>query len=419
MGHSPGAQGDQPKRAGGANPPPARPSIGEILLGRLDVFAAMADLDGEIVEVTPAVLAHARLDRDEMIGRRLWELSIWASEAESEAVHAATTTAAAGGAQETAVLVRPRGCDEDIPLRLRVTSVAGVGGGPAFVLAQDVSRGASGELVGAQDVARLNALAQLHDALVADLSHDMRPPLLSIVARGERLQDSRDPEVRQDGLEIRASALRVLQQLEQLTDVGSSERRRSELRLGDCDVVAVIADVAEQIKPITDRLGIELVTDSPRSLEASVDEDKVVSIVSNLLANAVRHAPEGGIVRCSVEVAGEDLVISVADSGAGIRDEHRQLVFERGWREPGAEAGSGRGLGLAIVRRLVAMHEGTIAVQRADEGGALLEIRLPYRKPVGKRPPVSLRRAAGRELAAQAAVADLERLIGRRRPGAR
>src|SRR2546430_1354339 len=112
-----------------------------------------------------------------------------------------------------------------------------------------------------------------------------------------------------------------------------------------------------------------------RELLARVDEEMVLSVVSNLLANALKHAPAGGTVRCTVAGVGERLRIEVADSGPGVADALREQIFERYRQGPGsAGRPGGTGLGLAIVRDLVALHHGMVTLADAPEGGALFVV---------------------------------------------
>jgi PAS domain S-box-containing protein/diguanylate cyclase (GGDEF)-like protein len=103
-------------------------------------------------------------------------------------------------------------------------------------------------------------------------------------------------------------------------------------------------------------------------------------VISNLLANALKHAPRGGIVRCTLAACGDRLRIEVADNGPGVADGLREEIFER-YRQGAASAAGpgGTGLGLAIVRDLVALHRGMVRLADAPEGGALFVVDLPLR----------------------------------------
>jgi CheY-like chemotaxis protein len=115
------------------------------------------------------------------------------------------------------------------------------------------------------------------------------------------------------------------------------------------------------------------------------DPERMSRVVSNLLANALRFAPTGGVVRCSLAAADEAAVIEVADSGSGVSPDQRALLFERFRTSSNGSGRSGTGLGLAIVKEFVALHGGTVTVGEAPEGGALFTVRLP-REPAASEP---------------------------------
>ncbi|WP_440901247.1 sensor histidine kinase, partial [Actinosynnema sp.] len=111
------------------------------------------------------------------------------------------------------------------------------------------------------------------------------------------------------------------------------------------------------------------------------DADALERAVLNLLDNAVKWSPPGGVVRVSARAgedsAGEGAVVEVSDAGPGIADEDLPHVFERFYRAPAARALPGSGLGLAIVARAAAAHGGAVRAGRSPEGGALLRLTLP------------------------------------------
>jgi signal transduction histidine kinase len=243
----------------------------------------------------------------------------------------------------------------------------------------------------------------------------MREPLLSLVARADRLLGHEDGAVRDEARQTRAAALTSLMQLEELRDLSGLEHRRTQLRLADCDLAALVRSIARQFEPVAASRGLELIVESAVRLRGRGDAEKVTSIVSNLLGNAIRYAPVGGRVRVTLEVRQENVILEVADNGPGIPAAERETVFQRAWRGPGSSyrRPDGRGLGLAIVNQLIEVHLGSIRVEDAPEGGALLIVTLPYLQPEHGGQDASLRDLAHRQLTAEVVVADLQRRFGR------
>jgi signal transduction histidine kinase len=213
---------------------------------------------------------------------------------------------------------------------------------------------------------------------VASVGHELKTPLSIMLALCGRLEhggrlSGQDAE---DVAHLRANAYTMLRRVQDLMLVARLESGKLELEPAVADVAAIVRSCAEGFRSVADLRGQELRLDVPESLCAVVDDEKLISVVSNLVANAVRHAPRGGVVRVGVAAGGGRLAIEVADSGQGIDPDAREHVFER--YRCGNQA-AGTGLGLAIVREIAALHGGTVAVGEAPEGGALFTFSLPMR----------------------------------------
>jgi signal transduction histidine kinase len=116
----------------------------------------------------------------------------------------------------------------------------------------------------------------------------------------------------------------------------------------------------------------------PDSIEVQGDPDRLLQVLWNLLANAVKFTPKGGTVSVSA-TSTEAVRISVADTGVGIAAGELPFVFHRFWQgEPGARTQSGLGLGLALVKHIIELHGGSVSVSSAGPGlGSRFDIELP------------------------------------------
>jgi signal transduction histidine kinase len=125
--------------------------------------------------------------------------------------------------------------------------------------------------------------------------------------------------------------------------------------------IALRAEIEPSIPPIT------------------ADGDRLIQVLTNLLSNALRYAPENGHVAVRVSRAGDRVRLSVEDDGPGIAPEDMSYVFERFWRgdKSRSRGSGGSGIGLAIVRQLVEMHGGTVGVESQVGHGATFWIELP------------------------------------------
>ena len=389
--------------------------IDRVLLHTVDAFALLLRPDGRVVGATPASLRATGWTHEDVAGRTLWSLPLWASNADEMAVREAVLAAADGRSVDVRATIAAPDAAERLTAALAARPIRDEAGQIAFVLVQQhrdrtpLRRPVDSE---AAMAGQLQRLMELRQRLVADVGHDARAPLLNIAGRAERLLDHPDSRVRVQATEMRAAALELLEQVEELGDLSRMQHRRTQLHPAPVDLAARVRSIARQFEPSALRRQLNLVVEAPPELKTSLDEGKVTRILSNLLANAIRHARVGGTVRVTA-VAGHDGVrLDVADSGAGIPPRERDRVFRRTYRGPGAGSHdrSGRGLGLAIVREAVEIHRGTIEIADAPEGGTLMRVWLPE---------VEGTDAGGRTLSDEAswrrttelAVADLQRRL--------
>ena len=262
--------------------------------------------------------------------------------------------------------------------------------------------------------------------IVANAGHELKTPLSIILGLSGRLLAATDDgsAERRDVERIRANAYGLLKQVDDLLHAARIDDGRVAVEPVDCDIAALTRDAAAGFQALAEERDQRLVLRTPGRLPARVDEGKLVTVLTNLLANAVRYAPRGGVVRCTAAVDDGRLRIQVADSGPGIPGGEREAVFERFHQIGGARLvrPGGTGLGLAIVRELVTLLGGTVTAGDAPEGGAQLTVTLPHEPAIAV--PAVERRALDPELAErerptlEALRLDLEAL-DRRRPGAR
>ncbi|TQM81295.1 two-component system sensor histidine kinase MprB [Saccharothrix saharensis] len=234
--------------------------------------------------------------------------------------------------------------------------------------------------------AMLGAVAESQERqrrLVADAGHELRTPLTSMRTNLELLLASERPDAPtlsdEDKAEINAD---VRAQLDELTTLIGD---LVELAREDApQVVHEPVDLVEVVERALDRAkrrasDVDFVVEvQPWSLLG--DSSALERAVLNLLDNAVKFSPTGGVVRLSLKQLGDgSAVVEVADSGPGIADADLPHVFERFYRSSEARTLPGSGLGLAIVKQVAERHGGLAYVGRAPEGGAMFTLRLPGR----------------------------------------
>ena len=230
---------------------------------------------------------------------------------------------------------------------------------------------------------RLAEASETKDRFLAVLSHELRTPLTAILGYAALVRRGKLDEAEAGhALEVIERNAKIQTQLiDDLLDVsriisGSLRVQIRPITLGPLLEAAVAnARPGAQAKQIS----LDLVLD-PSPATIGGDPVRMHQVVSNLLVNAVKFTPSGGKVEVRLEGGGPEVHIVVRDTGAGIRREFLPYVFDRFRQDDVTEARShgGLGLGLAIVRHLVELHNGSIHAESAGEGhGATFTVRLP------------------------------------------
>ena len=226
---------------------------------------------------------------------------------------------------------------------------------------------------------RSRELARLRTRFVTNVSHELRTPLAQISMFAETLALGRErsaAEGREFASIIFAEARRLTALVETVLRFSRLESGRETLRLESVGVAAEIADVVEAFTPIAEAADATIALHFQDEMFARLDRAAFRQVVLNLLDNAVKHGGRGTSVDISAEQHNGDVRILVDDSGPGVPTEWRERVFEPFVRvERGSAAGAG--IGLAVVRDLVAAHGGSAWIEQSPRGGARFIVALP------------------------------------------
>jgi signal transduction histidine kinase len=388
--------------------PVARQLMAQVVLAKSSNFTALLDSAGNVLDVNPTALIAGGVDLAEVVGLPLWVTPWWSGAGADDVamVNAAVVAAAEGRFARFDVGVRIAGRDPGT-LDLTIRPLRARDGLVAFIVAE--GRTITDRKRVEDRLARQNAelsalterLARVHDyreRLLGELSHDMRAPLQVVITRSEQLLRSDPaPDVRSHAVNIRIAALGALEQINDMLEQVKADHGETRLALVDADLARAVRTVAESFEPLAADRDVRLTVEAHDSLAARFDVERLSRIVSNLLANAIRHAPAGGSVSCRLAAGDDTATLEVADSGPGVPPEHRDRVFGRfrsGLHGDGRAPGAGAGLGLAIVREFVELHGGEISLGDAPEGGALFTVTLPLRPSEGPRITATLAQQA-------------------------
>lgn len=224
---------------------------------------------------------------------------------------------------------------------------------------------------------RLSRAFESERRFTADAAHELRTPLAALKIQAQVALRSNDDKERRHALERVLSgvdrASRLVEQLLTLArvDPDSEAPLDESIKLDELceDIAASVAGEAA-----ARNIELELAGGSNttiRGMRASLE-----IMLRNLLDNAIRYTPQQGQVRIAIAHHGDEVIVSVEDSGPGIPAEERERIFERFYRLAGQEI-SGSGLGLSIVRRIAALHHATVALEESSLGGLAVRLHFP------------------------------------------
>lgn len=226
------------------------------------------------------------------------------------------------------------------------------------------------------------------DEFIATLAHELRNPLAPIVTGLEVLRMTTDTMVHETMREIMEDQSRQLVRLvDDLLDIGRINSGKIQLDRSRFELASVVHTALDATRSAFEAARHQLTVklpDEPVVLDA--DRTRLAQVLTNLLTNAARYTPAGGFVTLVAEVCGNEVVITVADNGIGMSQELLDGIFEMFVQ---GQRGQGLGIGLALVKSLVALHGGSVAAYSDGEGrGSVFEVRLPIVvQPATEAPP--------------------------------
>lgn len=233
------------------------------------------------------------------------------------------------------------------------------------------------------DVTERAAAEQLKDEFVALISHELRTPLSSIIGYLEVLFDDTTGPLTQRQRQfldvVDRNARRQLRLVSDLLFVSQVDAGRVRLHVDDVDLaeLAKAAIEAAQPRAMAGDVTLQLEADDVTTLRG--DPDRLGQIIDNLLTNAIKFTPHGGVVDVRVTGNTDTVVIEVSDTGVGIPAAEQRQLFTRFFRASTATSRAipGIGLGLTIVKAIVDAHRGTVSVTSAEGNGTTFRIYLP------------------------------------------
>jgi len=234
------------------------------------------------------------------------------------------------------------------------------------------------------DNARLYADAQrataMRDDVLAVVSHDLRNPLATISMAAEqliRLPEKLEPHrVAKHAGAIKQNAGRMERLIDDLLHVGRVDTGRLSIELQRVSASSLVADAVSTFEAIAAERSIRLVSPPLPDTDVQCDRGRILQVLSNLIGNAVKFSPRGGVIRIGGELGRGVYRFSISDQGKGLAPDQLEHVFERYWQATETKH-RGSGLGLYIAKGIVDAHGGQIWVESAEGRGSTFHFTIP------------------------------------------
>jgi NtrC-family two-component system sensor histidine kinase KinB len=233
-----------------------------------------------------------------------------------------------------------------------------------------------------RDITRLRELDRLKSEFVLTASHELRTPLTSVSMAVDLLMESAAPKLTNQERELLGACHEDVQRLRALVndllDLSKIEAGKLELAFERVGPGFLSDQALAVMKPQAEAQNIELSLEVPEDLPpVMVDPNKIIWVLVNLLANAVRHTPEGGHIRVKGERVGGQVHLSVSDDGEGVPYEIQSRIFDKFVQVKRDGSAGGSGLGLAISKEVVRAHRGTIWLDSVPGQGSTFTFTIP------------------------------------------
>lgn len=225
---------------------------------------------------------------------------------------------------------------------------------------------------------RLDASLDMQRRFAADAAHELRTPLTALTLQIQLAMRAQSADERAIALQrMEQGVKRATRLVQQLLTMARLDPEAARTPAEPIDLAKVARAMAEELQPLAAQKSIELCIDAATPAWIVAQEDAFRILLTNLIDNAIRYTAEGGRVDVRVHAIDASVTLEVQDNGPGIAFDERERVFDRFYRGRDAAAG-GSGLGLSIVRQIVQMAGGTVALTATDrERGVLVQVIFP------------------------------------------
>ena len=230
---------------------------------------------------------------------------------------------------------------------------------------------------------RLQRAVAARDETVGMVAHDLRNPVSAVKMLSHALLASGDegltPQAREQLQLIRDAALQMDHLIADLLDITRVEMGRLAVNAQPVTTLALLEGALGTLRPLVEQAGLTLSTDVPAVLPmVNADPERIGQVLSNLVGNSIKFTARGGKISVRAEQQGDEVIVTVRDTGTGIADDQLMHIFDRYWQSPTSSIRSrGAGLGLPIARGIIIAHGGRMWAESKLGEGSTFHFALP------------------------------------------
>ena len=227
-------------------------------------------------------------------------------------------------------------------------------------------------------VEELGSIETLKTDFFSNVSHEFKTPLAVIYSNAQMLQKETEGVAQQEyAVNILDSTRRLSDLIQNMLKLNKLEKQTIHPVAENYDVCAQICACAVQFEESWEQKQIEFEAELEDCAFVWADPGLLELVWNNLLSNAIKFTPEGGTVRILESTEGNRVVVSVSDTGCGIKEEEKRHIFDKFYQGDSSHSTVGNGLGLALVKRILELSDAEITVQSEPQKGATFVVVLP------------------------------------------
>ncbi len=232
----------------------------------------------------------------------------------------------------------------------------------------------------------IETISKAKSAFISSVSHELRTPLTSVKGFSSLLVEEKfgklPDQAKERLIKIDENVNKLMDIVNTLLDISRIESGRMEIKIAPFDIVKLISDVADFLAPQVESNGLQLNLDAPKAVNVFIDKNLIERVLINLINNAIKFTSSGGKITVKVMLQNHKTLISISDTGCGIKSDDMDKIFQEFFRvESTSTQVKGSGLGLSLVKRIIDTHKEKIWVESEPGKGSTFYFTL---RPVEK-----------------------------------